>query len=472
LIPDLAESYEMSEDGRSYTFTLKENAFFHDGTRVTSDDVVFTMQRAQDPMIKSVKRANWEGVAVEKINERQVKFTLKQPYAPFIENATIGILPKHLWKNIGTEGFQFSTLNSNPIGAGPYKIEKIDESASRVPTAYTLSPFKEYALGTPYISKIVLQFYGNETSLINAFANGNIESMGGISPSAANILEAGKNIAKRVPLPRIFGIFFNQNKSKILTEKPVREALGVSINKEELVKSVLLGYGSAIYGPLPPHAAKTFTEPKTDENLRAEAEQILEKGKWKKNKETGIFEKQVGKETEKLSIKLSTAAVPELRSAAEFVATEWRALGAEVELRFFDASDLSQTVIRPREYEALLFGEIVGRDLDLFAFWHSSQRNDPGLNIALYTNIKADRLLEEARTTGDKQKRDAALAGFAEEIRKDVPAVFLYAPDFIYFLPDKVKDLPLGKLALPNERWSNIYKAYINTEKVLPIFIH
>jgi len=474
LIPDIAESYEVIDGGRSYIFKLKDAVRFHDGTQVTPEDVIFTVQKAQDPLIKSVKRANWEGVSVEKINEREIKFTLKQPYAPFIENATLGVLPKHLWKNIDIEGFQFSTLNNNPVGTGPYKIEKIEENASRIPTTYTLSRFKDYTLGKPYIEKISIKFYGNEAALVDAFLKGNVESIGGISPSAAFSLEEKKFTATRVPLPRIFGIFFNQNKSKILTEKPVREALAMSIDKEGLVKSVLLGYGSVINGPLPPNIAKindVALETKTRDDFLADAIKILENGKWKKNKETGIFEKQHGKETEKLSIKLSTASVPELRSAAEFVATEWRALGAEVELKFFDASDLNQIVIRPREYEALLFGEIIGRDLDLFAFWHSSQRNDPGLNISLYTNIKADRLLEEARSANDKQKLDAALAGFAEEIKKDTPAIFLYAPDFIYFTPDKVKELSLGKLALPSERWNNIYKAFIKTEKILPIFI-
>lgn len=474
LVPDLAERYEISEDNRSYTFWIKQNVVFHDGAPVTADDILFTIQKAQDPLIKSVKRANWEGVAAEKLGEREVRLTLKRPYAPFLENTTMGILPKHLWKNIDAESFQFNPLNGEPVGAGPYRIARVDENALRVPTGITLAPFEKYTLGAPYIERMVLRFYGSETTLLDAFSKGEIESMGGISPSEAYTLEEKGVHVVKTPLPRVFGVFFNQNQSKVLADKVVRLALEKAIDKKELVQKVLGGYGTPTDGPIPERIVDVPKSAASDEAVTdrvAEARALLESAKWKLNPETGMMEKKEGKETRVLSFSLATAATLELKKAAEFSATAWRAIGAKVELKFFDISDLNQTVIRPRAYDALLFGEIVGRDLDLFAFWHSSQRNDPGLNIALYTNIKADRLLEEARTAQEKEKRDEALRAFAEELRKDVPAVFLYSPDFIYILPEKIKDLPLGRLSVPHERFLNIHRAYINTEKVWPFFI-
>ncbi|TSC83456.1 MAG: Extracellular solute-binding protein family 5 [Parcubacteria group bacterium Gr01-1014_17] len=473
LVQDLAERYEISEDNRSYTFWIKPSAVFHDGAPVTADDVLFTIQKAQDPLIKSVKRANWEGVAAEKLGEREVRLTLKRPYAPFLENASLGILPKHLWKNIDAESFQFNPLNGVPVGAGPYRIIRVDENASRVPTAVTLAPFEKYTLDAPYIERVILRFYGNEITLLDAFSKGEIESMGGISPSEARALQEKGVRAIKTPLPRVFGIFFNQNQSKVLADKAVRFALEKAIDKNELVNNVLGGYGTPIDGPIPERIAgvseNTATDDKTTDRI-AEARAILEGAKWKLNTDTGMMEKKDGKETRALSFSLATASTPELKKAAEFAVTAWRVIGAQVELKFFDISDLNQTVIRPRAYDALLFGEIVGRDLDLFAFWHSSQRNDPGLNIALYTSIKADRLLEEARTAQEKEKRDEALRAFAEELRKDAPAVFLYSPDFIYILPEKIKNMPLGRLSVPHERFLNIHRAYINTEKVWPFF--
>lgn len=470
LIPDLAESYMLSEDGRIYTFTLKSAARFHDGTPVTADDVVFTVQKAQDPLIKSGKRANWEGIAVEKTEDGAVRFTLKQAYAPFLENATLGVLPKHLWALIDAESFQFSQLNREPVGAGPYQITRIRENTSRMPIAYELTPFADYALGKPFIARLIVRFFGSESALVDAFVRKNVESVGGISSDAAAELEKRGFVPVRTPLPRVFGIFFNQNQSKVLSERAVRAALQEALDKDALVDTVLGGYGSAIDGPLPPAAAAPRSAEAGLEGRLMRAQELLEADKWNRNKETGILEKKYGAEIRRLSFSLATAATPELKRAAEFAATAWREIGAQVELKFFDTSDLHLSVIRPRAYDALLFGEIVGRDLDLFAFWHSSQRNDPGLNIALYTNIKADRLLEEARGAREKEKRDAALNAFAEEIQKDIPAIFLYTPDYIYFFPEKARGLSLGRLALPHERWGNIYHAYINTEKVWPFF--
>ena len=108
LIPDLAERVEISEDGTVYTFTLRPALTFHDGAPLTSADVLFTIARAQDPEIKSARRADWEGVSAVAPDPRTVVFTLPHAYAPFLENATLGILPKHLWESVSAEEFPFS----------------------------------------------------------------------------------------------------------------------------------------------------------------------------------------------------------------------------------------------------------------------------------------------------------------------------------------------------------------------------
>jgi len=117
-----------------------------------------------------------------------------------------------------------------------------------------------------------------------------------------------------------------------------------------------------------------------------------------------------------------------------------------------------------------LFGEIVGRDLDLYPFWHSSQRNTPGLNIALYTNIKVDKLLDSIRKTTDPEQQKSYLDDFNEEIQNDIPAVFTYSPYFVYIVPKKVHDVKLGTLTNPSERFSDIASWYIETNNVWKIF--
>ncbi|OHA93661.1 MAG: hypothetical protein A2W58_02350 [Candidatus Zambryskibacteria bacterium RIFCSPHIGHO2_02_38_10.5] len=146
-------------------------------------------------------------------------------------------------------------------------------------------------------------------------------------------------------------------------------------------------------------------------------------------------------------------------------------MGADVEVKIFEIGDLNQNIIRPRKYDALLFGEIVGRDLDLYPFWHSSQRVDPGLNIALYTNIKANKLLENIRKETDETLQKKYFDAFKKEIKNDVPAVFTYSPYFIYLIPKKIHNVTLGTLTTPSERFSNIFEWYIETNHVWKIFI-
>lgn len=467
LIPDLAESYSIGEDGLTYTFILKENIFFHDGSKVTTDDVEFTVQKAEDALLKSPRRSSWDGVKIEKIDERTITFTLKQAYSPFIQNTTIGILPKHIWKNVDNESFPFSTFNTQPVGTGPYSVEAVATNDSGLPIKYTLSAFKKYALGKPFIDSITLKFYPNEKNLLEAFQNEDIGSINSISPANVSLLRTPGTQTMTPPLPRIFGIFFNQNEAPVFVNKEVRVALDQVLNKNQMITEVLYGYGQVIDGPL--HTDKAQATTLTDEEQITAARALLEKAGWSFN-ESGVYEKKTKRETEILSFSISTSDAPELKALAQSAQKRWQQLGARVDVKIFEVGDLNQNIIRPRKYDTLLFGEVLGRDLDLYPFWHSSQRSDPGLNIAVYTNSKVDKILEDYRKTTDENTKKTYLLDFETEIRADTPAVFLYAPQFIYITPVQVKNITLGQLTISGERFLGIHKWFINTNQIWKIF--
>jgi peptide/nickel transport system substrate-binding protein len=481
-VSDLAQDYVVSDDGKTYTFTLRPHVTFHDGTPVTADDVVFTVMKAQDPALKSPLRANWDGVTVEKVDERTLRFTLKQLYAPFIANLTIGILPKHLWQNVSTEEFPFSELNTSPVGSGPYKVTSISRTASGIPSSYELQGFSAYALGEPYLSHLTLRLYQSESALMAGLEAGDIESASGISPEALTPISGSR--IERSPLNRVFGVFFNQNQSEILRDKDVRQALGDSIDRQILVDQVLGGFGTPLLDPIPrgilPRVASTATStipssasqgPDTNLALAAQA-RLLTKG-WSLGSNQ-VLTKTTGKgkdaKTVTLSFSLSTGNVPELRAAAEYLREQWSTMGVSVDVKIFDQGDLSQNVIRPRKYDALLFGEVVGREFDLYAFWHSSQRNDPGLNVALYANATADKILEQLRSTGSDQERADLYGKFRAELNRDIPALFLYTPDFVYTVPKDLKGLDLGFIGTPSDRFLSITQWHRETDYVWPFF--
>lgn len=231
LVPDLAKEWRISDDGLTYAFTLKDSVIFQDGEPITTDDIEFTIQKAVDPLLKSPRRSNWEGVNVKKINEREIEFILRQPYSPFIENLTLGILPKHIWKNANSDEFAFSEYNLSPVGSGPYKISKIKRSSAGLPTFFELSSFPKYALGRPFINNINIKIYQNEQELIDNWQAKSIDAISGISADKIASLNLDRFNLYNASLPRIFGAFFNQNQATIFLHKEVREALNMAVNK-------------------------------------------------------------------------------------------------------------------------------------------------------------------------------------------------------------------------------------------------
>ncbi len=492
LVGDLADNYQISSDGRTYTFTLKDDVYFHDGERITTDDIEFTVQRIQDPTVKSPQRPTWEGVSIQKIDSHKITFTLKQAYAPFIENFTVGIIPEHVWKDIPSDEFSFSELNVNAPGSGPYEISKVKRNSYGLPTLYTLKAFGDYALGKPFLSTITLNFYQNESEVIDAFANEEIDSMSGVSPENLKKVDLAQSQIVTSPLPRVFGVFFNQNQAGVFLNKEVREALSVVIDKNKIINDVFLGYATAIDSPVPDYAlgltdstsspmvqASTTPTTSTSTTLFANdlsrvdrAIAILTKAGWTLNSKTGIMEKKVGTNVIPLSFTLSTGDAEELKRAAELIKADWEKIGASVTLKVFEIGDLNQNVIRPRKFDALLFGEVVGREFDLYPFWHSSQRNDPGLNIALYTNITADKILESLRLTQDRDDRIAKTEDFVGLFKKDLPAAFIYSPHFIYVIPKRLQNVTIGNITDPGERFLNVHEWYTETSKVWKFFAY
>ncbi len=481
IVPDLAQSYTISADGRVYTFKLRPNATFQDGSAVTAADVLFTVDEAQNPNINSPRRADWTGVVVSSPDSETVVFTLPHAYAPFIQDTTLGILPKHLWQNVSAEEFPFSPLNTRPIGSGPYKISKLSTDSTGSASRYDLVPFDGYALGAPYLSRISFVFFPNEDALLKALNAGQVGAAAGISPADLAKVSRSDLSAVEVPLPRVFGVFFNQSHNAVLADASVRAALDAAIDKNAIVAQNLGGHGVVLNGPIPPglsanstpatptqiHNIKVSTSsPAASAQFAQQARAILQKGGWTFDQASGAWKKN--KQT--LSFTLATADQPELVATAHALAADWQAAGISVRVLVYPLTQLNTNVIRPRSYDALLFGEVVGPELDLYAFWHSSQRNDPGLNLAMYANAKTDALLSQARATTDSDARDKLYEQFASLLVKDTPAIFLYAPDFLYVVPSDLSAVRLGALTVPADRFESAYQWYIDTQYVWAIF--
>ena len=470
IINDLAEKYEISENGKTYTLTLRENALWHDAKKVSANDVIFTVQTLQNPQYKSVYRANWLGVNAEKIDERTIKFTLRTAYAPFIENLTLGILPKHIWESAGPERTLIHENNLKPIGSGPFKFKEFNQNKEGEITSYILERNRNYYREGPYIKTVNFLFFKTTDELLIAWRRKTIDgfSIAG-EKSATEVVGRGKDILRTIPMPRIVGLFFNEKQAAPLADKKVRSAIAYALQKEELVKIPAGGVVAADY-PIPFFPIQAADKFKVLTFDPSAAVKLLEESGWKDENNNGIREKKEknkGKETIKqLRLTLTTSDWPELILMAEKIKEMLGAVGIEISIEVKSFAELETSVIRPRNFDMLLFGEVYGYEPDPFAFWHSSQIKDPGLNIALYANKKADALLEEARRTSDKELRSKKFEEFSKILSADIPAVFLYTQNFLYVLPPNIQGAEIERIGLPADRFNEINKWYIKTRRV------
>jgi len=461
LVPVLAESYTISTDGKTYTFVLRKNAKFTDGTAVTANDVVFTVRKAQDPALKSPEYANWSGVTVDAVDQETVRFTLTKAYTPFLGLTTLGILPARLWQNISDTEFPFSALETSPVGSGPFKVASISRDSSGLIQSVSLTENSQYVLGRPYLDGIRFKFYSNAEDLSRALSSGAIESTYGVP----------KKGALTAPYARVFGVFFNPNENQVYTRIEVRKALSLAVDRKKIVNNVLGGYATPLMGPIPPgKEVQQVSVAQSDDPITA-ATQVLQASGWTYDGTARVWKNVSAKKTLD-TITIRTSNVPELKNVASAVKADWEKLGIPVNIELYEPGDLSQNVIRPRKYEALLYGMVIDRDQDLYAFWDSQERNDPGLNIAMYTNKTVDALLEDARGTANEKVRVLDLQKIEAAIAADYPAAFIYAPNFIYVLPSDVQGAVLPQIITPADRFATIASWYRYTDAVWPFFVN
>lgn len=446
---DMADTIIESEDHLHYTVTLKSSARFHDGISVTADDIIYTINLIQNPNIKSPHRIHWEGITMEKVSDTELIFSLKKPYPLFMDTLMVGILPKHVWKNLTDEQFSLSAYNVNAIGSGPYAIEKI-ASTSGIPHTFTLTAHKHYTLGRPYIDTLTIVTYLNERYALQAFNDGDIQRLHGISPESARSLGVLPSNIQTSLLPRTFTIFFNSSNANPLAEKKVRQALQLAIDKDEIVEIVLLNYGKAINAPYP------FDDDVATSTYDVEqAKELLESSK-------------AFKPDSPIKLTLSTANTDEMRKVAEMIKSDWEAIGVETTLAVYEVADLNQSVIKERDFQVLLFGSITETPSDLYAFWHSSQRGYPGLNISNYASNKLDKNLEILRTDMDEIARADAYDAVRKEFTEEVPGIFLFAPSLIYITNDKATTLlPLHSMDNAS-RFTLVHAWHRYSERVWP----
>lgn len=488
---DLAESWEKNEDGTIYTLTLKEGLTWHDGQELNMEDVLFTYRAIAEPAVNSPLQLSMQGVQITQTDERTIQFELDTPFAPFESILTTGLLPEHLWSNLPASNIRLAELNIKPIGAGPWKFKKLEKDKLGNIYSFTVEPNEDFYTQSGYINELTFRFYPDFGTAIEALNNNKVEGLSFLPRQLISTVTGAQSYATHhLQLPQYTAMFFNQDENSALSELTVRQALAYSIDRDRLIEDVLDGLAEQVDGPIlptmesfnpgfegfpynPVEAQRLLDEAgwesvTAQEYIDAETKRLQEESDGEVTEpitiDTGnqaVFQQKDG---EFLSIRLTTVDQPENIRAAEIIRNAWQSIGCRVQLDILPVTIFTTDVLPSRDYEALLYGQILNVVPDLYTFWHSTQIESPGLNLAGFADADADELLETARSTTDPQERIDSYQAFQDIIGDELPAIFLYTPKYTYLIPKKIQGFDIKEISIPADRWNNIESWYIKTK--------
>lgn len=464
LVPDLAESYTISEDQTVYEFVLREDAKWHDGQDFRAADVIFTINAIQTPDYRSPMQISFSGATVEQVDERIVRFTLNEPFAPFLSLLTVGILPSHIWGEITPINASLTEFNKKPVGTGPYKFEKLVKDSKGSIRSYTFTRNANFHRGAPYIQTLNFKFYPDTTSAIEALRNNNVEGLSFLPTEEIATFERDSQLQLIFPaLQQYTAAFINLNREEKLGDVEVRQALTHATNKQLIVEQVLNNHGRAIDSFILEGMLGEHPDVQTYEYNIDRARELLQEAGWELEDNSIVRAKG---ETP-LIIELVTLNSTELTSVAEELKRQWAEVGVDLQIRAVDNATFQSDILKNRSYDILLSGELYGIDPDPYAFWHSSQAQSTGLNLSGFSNRNADELIETGRTTTNREERAEAYRELQNIVAENVPAIFLYQPTYTYAVAKKIHGTDIPQIVIPADRFSDIETWYIKTKRTL-----
>lgn len=456
ILPDLAESWTISPDGRSYAFQLRKDIKWHDGAPFTAEDVIYTVRVLQHPDYPGPPDLArlWRNVAAEQDGDFAVKFTLKDTFTPFLEYTSIPLLPAHLLAAIPVKELGTAQFNAQPVGTGMYRIKEV--SAKNI----ILEANPNYHGARPFLARLQFKFYINGNAALNALAQGEVMAVGGLSPGDLPKLRENPRLAiYSSPLSGYAVIFLNL-KMPFFQDRLVRQALIYAIDRQKLIDVILGGQGQKADSPILPSSWAYNPRVKRYDYNPEQARALLDKAGWKVT--NGVREK----DGIKLEFTLRTNDDGIRTRLIQEVSRELTAVGVKVDPQVSPAAELVREFLVPRRFDALLYmWANLPSDPDPYEMWHSSQTGEDGLNFCFFANRQADELLENARRTLDRTERARMYQEFQDIFAAEAPAILLYYPMHSYAVNKEVKGVQVGPLTSPSDRFRQLDQWYIATQK-------
>jgi peptide/nickel transport system substrate-binding protein len=433
--PALAQSWNVDDSGQVYTFTLRADVAWHDGTPLTADDALFTLRAIQnrafagDPTIGAV----WRDVLVDKVGERSVRCRLVAPFAQFLSLATFPILPAHLLADLAPGQWAGAAFNTQPVGTGPYRLVELNAEHA------LLNANPRYYGGRPFIDSFELRFYANAQVARNALTRGEIMGLGFLGTGELGAATWPRDVVRHaIPLDSAVTLGFNL-RSGPLSDLGLRRALAEGLDKDELIRRTLDGQAARLDTPILPGwwaAAQNPDWYAADQRRAADALTSL-------GYEPGA-DGMRARDGQPLAFALITTDDPDRQAVANEIARQWAQLGVKIDVQSLDGDTLRRR-LETHDFTLALYGvQRLGSDPDVYELWHSTQA-DGGNNYAGLDDEQVDELLANARSERDIGLRSPSYEAFQTRWVELAPSIMLYQPLFVYVATDQLEGLDFAQ---------------------------
>ena len=454
--PDLAETWNLSPDGLTYTFMLRPGLHWHDGVPVTADDVVFTYDLLQSPDLPIPPRLAGllSEASISAPDAQTVVIALKEPYSPLPAYLTLGILPQHSLDGLSMSQIYDSFFNQQPIGAGPYRLVRL------TPSEAELAADPAYHLDQPFIQRVELRFYPNDSALHDALNRREVKAAlfaSGIGEASQLDLGADRDLRfTRLDTGEITYVYLNL-KRPMFQDRRVRQALLYALDRDALIFDALDGQGVRADSPIPPASwaySPSLTRYGTDPK---QAALLLDDAGWLRDSD-GVRRKA----GVALAFTLITNTDPVRVALAQEIADAWNQIGLQVTVSSVGVSELVRKRLEPGDYDASIWARVPSADPDPYEQWSSSQTASKGANLTNFSDSRVDAILEEARTATQSRRKELYFE-FQELFAQEVPAIPLYVSTASYIQESDLQGVRIARLTEPGDRFWQVQEWYLRT---------
>ncbi|MEW6404242.1 MAG: peptide ABC transporter substrate-binding protein [Chloroflexota bacterium] len=467
--PDLVESWGVSVDGTVYNFFLRPDARWHDGTPVTSDDVIYTIEliKSSGSLFPQDIKELWSQVEVKQLNDREFQFRLPEPFAPFLDYATFGVLPKHLFESIPADQLASADFNLHPIGTGPYKFDHLMTSGGRI-TGVVLVVNEDYYLQRPFVEQVVFRYFSDSASAFDAYQQGEVLGISHLSNDVLPDALADENLSVYTSrLPQMSLVFLNLNNptAPFFQVANVRRALLLGLNRNHITSRILQGQAIVADGPILPGSWAHYDglehleyDPDAAATLLKEEGYVIPGG-------GGDVREKDGSPLAFTLVHPDDSIHTEI---AQAIQRDWAFIGVKVDLQPVPYQQMVSDFLVSRSYQAALADLNTARtpDPDPYLFWHQSEATG-GQNYSQWDNRTASEYLETARTLADFTDRAKLYRNFQVIFSRELPSLPLYYPVYSYGVDAQVQGVQVAPLYDVGDRLAFISDWYLVTRRTL-----